>query len=411
MAVRKVKLMANAPEAIISVITQPDSFDGNARMSYIEIRDGKYQVVWDSPIIGFGTIQLLDVNGDGWKEIIITSQERDARTNYSKLVIFDHEGHELTRQQACDPGGISGEVCPIETDSEISFGQNESGPRQIKAGAEVYLFTNGIYVSDEKESDQAKARHQAAVDNQQGLKLLRAGRFAEAMGKFLQGASGERSNPEYVNNLGFAEFKDRRYDESVEHFREAIDLDPTRAVAYLNVADALQMENARLNRLEIGQAYAKYLELAPSSKRAPDVKKKLDDLPPLSPVDHESFTFIDAVFSNIKGRKNLEQYKYAEALSAFLEAANHFPFNPKFLNDVAIVYCKTGKPQEALIWLNKAIERDPQYAPAYLCRGDANSQLKRFAQAREAYGMYLQLDPDSYLAPEVKKKLESLPPL
>jgi Flp pilus assembly protein TadD len=410
LAIRKVKLAANAPEAIIAVITQTDSFEGNARMIYEEIRDGKYHVVWDSPIFSAGTIELLDVNGDSWKEIVVTAQERGVRDSYSKLVIFDHEGRELTRQQACDPGGISGEVCPIGTNDEISFGPNESGPRQINAG-EVYLFTNGIYVSEEKESDQTKVRRQAAQDNQLGLKLLRAGRFPEAGVKFSAAAVGDRSNPEYVNNLGFAEFKARQYDMCAELFREAIELDPTRAVAYLNLADALQEENARINRLEIGQAYAKYLELAPSSKGAPVVKKKLDDLPPLSPADRESFTFIDAVFSDLKGRKNLEQSRYAEALSAFLEVANHFPFNPKFLNDVAIVYCKTGKPQEGLVWLNKAIERNPQYAPAYVYRGDANSQLKRFAQAREAYGTYLQLDPESDRSIEVKKKLDALPPL
>ena len=84
-------------------------------------------------------------------------------------------------------------------------------------------------------------------------------------------------NALYANNLGFALYRAQRYDEAVEWFKKTIGIDPKRAVAYLNLGDALM----KLNRsAEAREAYAKYLELAPQSKSAPDVKKKLDALPP-----------------------------------------------------------------------------------------------------------------------------------
>jgi len=68
-----------------------------------------------------------------------------------------------------------------------------------------------------------------------------------------------------------------KYEEAVKYLRETIDCDSTRAVAYLNLADTY----VKLKRnAEARQAYAKYLKLAPDSKSAPDVKKKLDALPP-----------------------------------------------------------------------------------------------------------------------------------
>jgi len=50
-------------------------------------------------------------------------------------------------------------------------------------------------------------------------------------------------------------------------------LDPQRAVAYLNLGDCY----AKLSRdAEARGAYRKFLELAPDSKAASEVKKKLD---------------------------------------------------------------------------------------------------------------------------------------
>ncbi len=58
--------------------------------------------------------------------------------------------------------------------------------------------------------------------------------------------------------------------------KTTVGIDPKRAVAYLNLGDALVKLN---HNAEAGEAYRKYLELAPDSKSAPDVKKKLEALP------------------------------------------------------------------------------------------------------------------------------------
>jgi Flp pilus assembly protein TadD len=61
----------------------------------------------------------------------------------------------------------------------------------------------------------------------------------------------------------------------VEWYRKAIALDPSRAVAYLNLGDAL----SQLNRnAEARQAYEKYLDLAPSSKSAAYAHERINAL-------------------------------------------------------------------------------------------------------------------------------------
>jgi tetratricopeptide (TPR) repeat protein len=68
-----------------------------------------------------------------------------------------------------------------------------------------------------------------------------------------------------------------KYEESVVWLEKTISIDPNRAVTYLNLGDAY----AKLKRYaKARQAYTKYLELAPDSKSAPKVKKRLANLSP-----------------------------------------------------------------------------------------------------------------------------------
>ncbi len=115
------------------------------------------------------------------------------------------------------------------------------------------------------------------VENEEGLKFMQRRQPMSAVGWFVGTARADSSNAEYTNNAGFAYYQMGKYGESVLWLEKTISIDPKRAVAYLNLGDAY----AKLRRnAKARQAYTKYLELAPDSKSAPQVKKKLDALSP-----------------------------------------------------------------------------------------------------------------------------------
>ena len=61
--------------------------------------------------------------------------------------------------------------------------------------------------------------------------------------------------------------------EAVQWYGKALELDPMRAVAYLNLGDAyFQMEK----KGEAAKAYEKYLSMQPNSSRAAELKEKID---------------------------------------------------------------------------------------------------------------------------------------
>jgi tetratricopeptide (TPR) repeat protein len=113
--------------------------------------------------------------------------------------------------------------------------------------------------------------------NIEGLKLMQQHNPESALRSFVEAARLDPSSAEFTNNAGFAYYQMGKYEESVLWLQKTVSSDPKRAVAYLNLGDAY----AKLKRnAKARQAYTKYLELAPDSKSAPKVKKKLDALSP-----------------------------------------------------------------------------------------------------------------------------------
>ena len=56
----------------------------------------------------------------------------------------------------------------------------------------------------------------------------------------------------------------------------------------------------------------------------------------------------------------------------------------------------------------EATRWNPTLADAYLKLGQAEEKFRDKKAAKDAYSKYLQLAPDSKIAPEIKKKLEKL---
>jgi tetratricopeptide (TPR) repeat protein len=118
---------------------------------------------------------------------------------------------------------------------------------------------------------------QALALNDLGMRLYKEKRYPEALAKFIEGATADPGNPQLSNNAGFVLYKTQKYSDSLVWFQKAIASDPNRAVAYLNLADAC----AKLRRsADARQNYQKFLDLAPNSKSAAEVKAKIATLTP-----------------------------------------------------------------------------------------------------------------------------------
>jgi len=295
-------------QSVIALINDRPDFS-TARMVYGEMRDGKYVMLWDSPLfnVRHADVYFRDVNGDGTKEIVIESMSYGVK-EYPMLVIFDKDGRETSRQGKCDTTIAADKdfmpedgTCAI-FGKDVQFSGDMRAPQDPedeggRAPEDIYVrdwygdgknhafkVANGAYVPGPPvggdfppQLKPEKAPDPAAL-NEEGLKLMRARDYASAVTKFMRAdwLAGHKS-AEYANNVGFALYKAGQYEASVDWLKTTVGIDPKRAVAYLNLGDAL----VKLNRnTEARESYNRYLELASDSMAAPDVKKKLDALPP-----------------------------------------------------------------------------------------------------------------------------------
>ena len=116
----------------------------------------------------------------------------------------------------------------------------------------------------------------AAAANDEGMRLYKEKRYADAAAKFVAAANLQPVSALFANNAGFAFYRMGQYEQAATWFLKTIALDPKRSVAYLNLGDAyLNLQR----KAEARNAYEKFLALSPNSKSAPDVREKLKSLP------------------------------------------------------------------------------------------------------------------------------------
>jgi peptidoglycan/xylan/chitin deacetylase (PgdA/CDA1 family)/TolA-binding protein len=233
-----------------------------------------------------------DLNGDG----VITATELAAYVSpsvaalshqtpvFGNLVgseggdfIFDlkHQSEFLNSDSAQlgDDGiKLNTEVEKLRSENQAEAQQNEELKKQLAAAQAQLAEARG-----QTATRASTPTDRAAVLNDEGMRLYREKKYADAANEFTEAAGLNPASALYPNNAGFALFKLENYDESAKWYQQAIALDPGRAIAYLNLGDCY----AKLgHNTQAKQAYEKFLQLAPTSKSAPEVQKKIESLGP-----------------------------------------------------------------------------------------------------------------------------------
>jgi tetratricopeptide (TPR) repeat protein len=158
--------------------------------------------------------------------------------------------------------------------------QLEAAEARLKQGAPSVALTAGATASSAASPTEA-APLAPPVDapaalNDEGMRLYKEKRYAEAAAKFVEASKAKPASALFANNAGFAYFRMGQYQEAAKWFQQAISVDSKRAIAYLNLGDTYQ-EMHRMS--EAKSAYEEFLALAPNSKSAPAVRDKLNALP------------------------------------------------------------------------------------------------------------------------------------
>ncbi len=139
------------PESVIAALRaspceddsdlKPIYFSNVTRLIYGEIKNGSYEMKWDSPLLYAPSdwISYKDLNGDGVDEIVVWPPNGDEIKQWNDMddyayqggaVAFDREGNELTRGKFCSQwmGHSEDRACPILA-KKVEFTPAKNGGR------------------------------------------------------------------------------------------------------------------------------------------------------------------------------------------------------------------------------------------------------------------------------------------
>lgn len=114
------RLAPGSAESVVGILGESG---GAGRLIYGEMREGKYEILWDSPLFstGFLGLSYQDMDGDGTEEIVVGADEvmGGGPNKMGQLSVWDRKGREITRQEPCEISLLSGytkegAACPIQ---------------------------------------------------------------------------------------------------------------------------------------------------------------------------------------------------------------------------------------------------------------------------------------------------------
>jgi tetratricopeptide (TPR) repeat protein len=330
-----------------------------------------------------------DVKGEDGKPVqgaMIHLERKDIKGNYK--VKTDKKGHYYYGGLPIGTYRISVEVEGKERDSMDNIKSKLGDPTEIsfdlkQAAARASAAGGGAAAEEAKDAERGMSANQKA-DYEKKLK--------ESQEKM---AKNKALNDAF--NAGVAAEEAKQWDQAIQSFQKASELDPKQNVVWGRLADCYVNLASTKTGAEQDDALNKGVE----------AYQKALELKPDAPEYHNNYALALA-----------KQKKFPEAQAELTKAAQLDPSSAgKYYYNLGAVLVNTGQTDQAIEAFKKAIEVDPNYAEAYLQYGialmgkaslGADGKMVPVAGTSEAFQKYLQLKPDGRDAETAKAMLASL---
>ena len=175
---------------------------------------------------------------------------------------------------------------------------------------------------------QNKAADAAAQQNARGAALLKDGKLDEAVAELQKAADASPTSAVIQSNLAYAYDRQGRTEEAVAAYRKALELDPKNTIVRNNLANLYSKQGLY-----------------------EDAAREYEDLVQRDPGNTTAKANLDAM---VKNKTVLQERK--EQVSSALQGADSKPKDPQAAYNAARVYARLGDADQALTWLNKALD-------------------------------------------------------
>ena len=171
-----------------------------------------------------------------------------------------------TTQLSAEAIALNSRVDAAQEAKSAASGKAPVTVPDLQGGRSTLIVPAAVPVSDRQRAQQA---------NDRGLQLYREKRYDEAVAQFTEALKLRPDFALAANNLGFVYYRQQRYAEAARWLENTLKIDPSRAVAYLNLGDAYFQSG---DKDKARQAYTTYLELLPQGSGASQARAQLEKL-------------------------------------------------------------------------------------------------------------------------------------
>lgn len=241
----------------------------------------------------------------------------------------------------------------------------------------------------------------------------------------------EQKKSQEFKNEGNKLYKQKKFDEALEQYDKAIELDPSnlllennKAAVYLEMGEfekcietctkAIERRyDVKADFLVVSKIYNRLAACYTKMERYEDAlaayhKSLLEDNNRMTRTaikeverlkekrDREAYIDPEkAEQHREKGNEYFKSFKFPEAKKEYDEAIRRNPRDAKLYTNRAAALTKLAEYPSAMTDCNKALEIDPSFVKAWARKGNLHVLLKEYNKAMEAYDKGLALDPNN----------------
>jgi stress-induced-phosphoprotein 1 len=248
-------------------------------------------------------------------------------------------------------------------------------------------------------------KSQAEELKKKGNEVYKQRKFEEAVELYAQAAELDPDNMLLLTNKAAALFEMGKYDESIKECEKALEVGGRNRAPFGHVAKAfVRMGNCNVRLENFAEAIRCYekaltnerdaatLDLLRKAEKLKEEKDKRDYLSPeLSLKARE------------EGNQHFKTHQFPEAVKAYTEAIKRNPEEPINYSNRAAAYTKLMALPEAIRDCDEAIRLKPDFVKAFIRKGYAQFLSKEYQKCMVTYQEGLKIAPDN---PELRQGLQ-----
>lgn len=243
-------------------------------------------------------------------------------------------------------------------------------------------------------TDQQVNKEAASKEKTLGNELYKQKKFDEALEHYNKAIELDKTDMTYLNNKAAVYFERQEYDECIKQCQLAIDVGRENRADFKLIAKALsRMASSYAKKDDLEQART-YFQKSLSEHRTPDTLSKLNEVEKII-KESQLKAYINPQLSleeKAKGNEYFQKGMFPDAIKHYTEAIKRNPDDAKIYSNRAACYQKLAEFKLACDDSDECIKRDPKFIKGYIRKGYALIAMKKNTEAAEAFKKALDVD-------------------